>query len=257
MLTIMMNDTQQPEPAVEPTVEPVAEVAAAVPAPAAPAAAPARAPSAAAPQRGGQRFGFARGGAPGGLRGGVPGRGGQRPGGNRPGGPRRAGEQAVESDYEEKNVEVARVTRVTKGGKRMRFRVLSVIGNRKGRVGFGLGKGIDVAASTAKATTKARKALITVPLVNETIPHQVLAKFAAAQVLLKPAPKGSGVKAGGAVRVVLELAGIPNVVSKILGSANKINNVKATMKALQMLKAPAKKVGDGSAKASESSATTV
>lgn len=260
MLTIMMNDTQQPEPAVEPvvqpTAEPAAQPAAAVPAPVAPAAAPARSPSSAGQQRGGQRFGFARGGAGGGQRGGAPGRGGQRPGGNRPGGPRH-GEQAVESDYEEKNVEVARVTRVTKGGKRMRFRVLSVIGNRKGRVGFGLGKGIDVAAATAKATTKARKALITVPLVNDTIPHQALAKFAAAEVLIKPAPKGSGVKAGGAVRVVLELAGIPNVVSKILGSSNKINNVNATMKALRMLKAPAKKVGDAPAKASESSATTV
>ena len=257
MLTIMMNDTQQSEPAVEPAVEPVVEVAAAASAPVAPASAPARAPSSATtPQRGGQRFGFARGGAGGGQRGGAPGRGGQRPGGNRPGGPRH-GEQAVESDYEEKNVEVARVTRVTKGGKRMRFRVLSVIGNRKGRVGFGLAKGVDVAAATAKATTKARKALITVPLVNDTIPHQALAKFAAAEVLIKPAPKGSGVKAGGAVRVVLELAGVPNVVSKILGSGNKINNVKATMKALRMLKAPAKKVGDAPAKSSESSATTV
>jgi len=132
------------------------------------------------------------------------------------------------------------VTRVTKGGKRMRFRALTVIGNRKGRVGFGLAKGLDVAGATSKATTQARKSLITVPLVNDTIPHPVEAKFAAARVLLKPAPKGTGVKAGGAVRVVLALAGVPNVTSKILGSSNKINNVKATFKALKMLKAPAK-----------------
>ncbi len=168
------------------------------------------------------------------------GRGG-RGGGNRRG-PRRdqgkRGDVPVESDYEEKNVEVARVTRVTKGGKRMRFRTLSVIGNRKGRVGFGLAKGVDVAASTAKATAKARKSLMTVPIVNETIPYPVEAKFSAARILLKPAPKGTGIKAGGAVRIVLELAGVPNVVSKILGSKSKLNNVKATFVALKKLKAP-------------------
>ncbi|MCI0479469.1 30S ribosomal protein S5 [Candidatus Uhrbacteria bacterium] len=147
-----------------------------------------------------------------------------------------------ESEYEEKNLEIARVTRVTKGGKRMRFRALTVIGNHKGRVGFGIAKAVDVQGATSKATAQARKALITVPISDETIPHPVEAKFAAARVLLKPAPKGTGVKAGGAVRVVLALAGIPNVTSKILGSANKINNVKATFKALRMLKAPAKDV---------------
>lgn len=146
-----------------------------------------------------------------------------------------------QADYEEKNLEVARVTRVTKGGKRMRFRVLSVIGNRKGRVGFGIGKGVDVAASTAKAVAQARKSLMTVPLVHDTIPHAVRAKFSAAEILIKPAPKGTGVKAGGAVRQVLELAGVPNAVSKILGSSNKINNVKATFVALRKLKAPPKK----------------
>ncbi len=172
------------------------------------------------------------------------GRGG---GGNRRG-PRRdqgkRGDVPTESDYEEKNIEVARVTRVTKGGKRMRFRVLSVIGNRKGRVGFGLAKGVDVAASTAKATAKARKSLMTVPLVNDTIPHPVEAKFSAAHLLLKPAPKGTGVKAGGSVRIVLELAGVPNVVSKILGSKSKINNVKATFLALKKLKLPVQRTSD-------------
>ncbi len=185
-------------------------------------------------------------GGPGGFRGrgpGGPGRGG--PGGGRggrgPGGGRgKPGDVPVESDYEEKNLEIARVTRVTKGGKRMRFRALTVIGNRKGRVGFGLAKGVDVALATSKATTQARKALITVPLSKDTIPHPVEAKFAAARVLLKPAPKGTGIKAGGAVRVVLELAGVPNVVSKILGSSNKINNVKATFIALKKLQLRAK-----------------
>lgn len=156
-------------------------------------------------------------------------------------GPRRDGDVPAEADYIEKNLEVARVTRVTKGGKRMRFRVLSVIGNQKGRVGFGLAKGVDVAGATAKSTAQARKALVTVPLINGTIPHAVEAKFRAARVLLKPAPKGTGVKSGGAIRPVLELAGVQNIVSKMLGSSNKSNNVKATMLALKMLRAPAGK----------------
>lgn len=188
----------------------------------------------------GQQHG-GRGGA-GGGRGGRGGAGGGRGGrggaGRGPGG--RPGDASVESDYEEKNLEIARVTRVTKGGKRMRFRALTVIGNRKGRVGFGLAKGSDVAGATSKATAQARKALLTIPMVNETIPHAVKAKFAAAVVLLKPAPKGTGIKAGGSVRNVLELAGVPNVTSKILGSKNKINNVKATFLALRLLKAPTK-----------------
>lgn len=202
-------------------------------------------PTAAAPQaaaaRGPKPFGASRGPSFGrGGRGGGPGGRRGRPGDR---GPR--GDVPIEADYEEKNIEVARVTRVTKGGKRMRFRTLSVIGNRKGRVGFGVAKGLDVAASTGKATTKARKALFTVPLVNETIPHAVEGKFAAARVLLKPAPKGTGVKAGGAVRVVFELAGVPNVVSKSLGSKNKINNVKATFVALRKLRLGAPKTEAG------------
>jgi len=162
-----------------------------------------------------------------------------RPGHGRDRGPR--ADIPEQADYEEKNLEVARVTRVTKGGKRMRFRVLAVIGNRRGRVGFGIGKGVDVAGATAKANAQARKSLMTVPIVHETIPHPVHAKFAAARILIKPAPKGSGIKAGGAVRQVLELAGVPNASSKILGSANKINNVKATFQALKRLKMPPKK----------------
>ncbi len=177
-------------------------------------------------------------------RGGMGGRGGRGPGrGGRRDDRQRSSEVPAEADYEEKNIEVARVTRVTKGGKRMRFRVLAVIGNRKGRVGFGLAKGVDVAAATSKSTTQARKALLTIPMAHETIPHPVEAKFGAASILLKPAPSGTGIKAGGAVRIVLELAGIPNVVAKILGSSNKINNVKATFTALKKLRPVTKVVG--------------
>ncbi len=225
MIDPIEQPMEQPVEEASSALTPAAELAQAVPTAPAPMEAP-RGRVSARPFRGGG--GMRRGG-------GGPGRGGM--GGRRDA---RGGDASVEVDYEEKNVEVARVTRVTKGGKRMRFRALTVIGNRKGRVGFGLAKGVDVALATGKATTQARKALLTVPLVSETIPHAVEAKFRAARVLLKPAPKGTGVKAGGAVRIVLELAGIPNVVSKILGSSNKINNVKATFVALKKLRAPMK-----------------
>ncbi|MBU2566112.1 30S ribosomal protein S5 [Patescibacteria group bacterium] len=177
--------------------------------------------------RGGGRF--AQRGAGGGQRG----RGGFK-------GKRRLPKTDVpaESDYEEKNIEVSRVTRVTKGGKRMRFRVLAVIGNHKGRAGYGLAKGLDVASAMAKATSKARKSLINIPIVKDSIPHPITIKYRAARIVMKPAPKGTGVKAGGAVRTVLELAGIPNVTAKILGTNNKVNNVKAVFEALQKLVPP-------------------
>lgn len=248
-----MNEEQQPTSAPEaaaPVVEPVT----------APATPSTSAPVAARPFGGGARGpgGGFRGnsrGPSGGARGGQGGRGGNAAGGRGgrgPGGPggrggRRDGQTGdvpAEADYDEKNLEVARVTRVTQGGKRMRFRVLSVIGNHKGRVGFGLAKGLDVAAASTKAATKARKALLTVPLINETIPHMVRAKAGAAVVLLKPAPKGAGIKAGGATRAVLEIAGVPNVVSKLLGSSNKVNVVRATFAALRMLRMPVSKTDD-------------
>jgi small subunit ribosomal protein S5 len=120
----------------------------------------------------------------------------------------------------------------------MRFRASLVIGDRRGRVGFGVAKGADVAMAVEKAFRQAKKTLITVPLVKETIPHEVLRKFAAASVLLKPAPQGTGLKCGGPTRVVLELAGVPNAVSKLMGSSNKINNAKATFMALAALRKP-------------------
>jgi len=145
------------------------------------------------------------------------------------------GRYAEKKEFDQRILDLARVTRVTKGGKRMRFRACVIIGDRKGRVGYGVAKGADVAASVNKAVTQAKKRLITVPLQNGTIPHAAYQKFSAASILIKPAPRGTGIKAGGAVRVVLELAGVPNAVAKILGSNNKINNAKAAMKALQQL----------------------
>lgn len=156
----------------------------------------------------------------------------KRPEGGR-GGRQRKEEQR---EFDQRILELARVTRVTKGGKRMRFRACVIIGDKKGRVGFGVAKGSDVAQSVNKAVVQAKKKMLTVPLVNETIPHAAIQKFAAASIILKPAPKGTGIKAGGAMRVVLELAGVPNAVGKILGSNNKINNTKATMLALRQLK---------------------
>ncbi|MCR4278753.1 MAG: 30S ribosomal protein S5 [bacterium] len=191
------------------------------------------------PARGGRGPGGPGGRGPGGSGGRGGSGGGRGPGGGRGGGPRpRRDEFEVKSEYDEKNLEVARVTRVTKGGKRMRFRALTVIGNRKGRVGFGTGKGVDFPGSTSKAAAQARKSLITVPMRNGTIPHSIRAKYAAAEILLNPAPRGTGIKAGGPVRVVLELAGVGNVTAKILGSKNKINNVRAVFKALSLLKLP-------------------
>jgi len=151
------------------------------------------------------------------------------------GGGRRGGQREV-PEFDQKIIDLARVTRVMAGGKRMRFRACVAIGDKKGRVGIGMGKGADVTLAVTKAVNQAKKHLITVPTVFDTIPHRILVKFKAAKVMLKPAPKGTGIKAGGAVRMVLELSGVPNVVGKIMGSNNKINNVKALIEALSSFK---------------------
>src|SRR3989338_5391197 len=176
---------------------------------------------------GGQRFGGGRGGH--GGRGG--GGGGGR--GRRDDRPR----EREDKEFNQVTLDLARVTRVTKGGKRMRFRATVIIGDGKGRVGFATSKGVDVQASVMKAANKAKKHLITIPMERETIPHKVHAKAGAAQVIIMPAPQGSGIIAGGPVRVVLQLAGVPNAAAKILGANNKINNVRATIDALKTLKA--------------------
>jgi small subunit ribosomal protein S5 len=148
----------------------------------------------------------------------------------------RRGGEGVEREFDQKTIELARVSRVMAGGKRMRFRACIVIGDRKGRVGVGLAKGADVSLAISKAVAVAKKQLAVVPLFEETIPHEVRVKFKAAEVLLKPAPRGTGVIAGGAVRSVLDLAGVPNVVAKVLGSRSKVNNVQATMRAIALLR---------------------
>lgn len=141
-----------------------------------------------------------------------------------------------QKEFDEKVVSVGKVARVVKGGRRMRSRVLIVIGDRKGRVGFGLGKANDVSTASAKAVNAAKKHMIKVPIVNDTIPHEIQAKYAGAIIMLKPAGKGTSVIAGGAVRAVVELAGIKNILSKSLGSSNQVNVVAATMEALKGLR---------------------
>jgi small subunit ribosomal protein S5 len=141
----------------------------------------------------------------------------------------------VVKEFDEKVVQIDRVTRVVKGGRRLRFRAILVVGDKKGRVGVGVEKGADVITAIEKATTKAKKNLKQIPLNETTIPHEITAEFAGAKVFLKPARKGTGVIAGGAVRAVLEAAGVKDILSKIQGSSSKLNNVYATLKALDSL----------------------
>lgn len=140
-----------------------------------------------------------------------------------------------EKEFEEEVVQVNRVSKKTRGGNRISFSVLTVVGDKKGKVGVGLGKAPDVVSGIKKGFRKAKRKMIRVPMKGTTIPHEVRLKRGAAKILLKPAPPGTGVKAGGAVRVVVEAAGIKDIVSKIMGSNNKINNVYATFEALKKL----------------------
>ncbi len=139
-------------------------------------------------------------------------------------------------EFEEKVVQVHRVSKKTAGGNRIGFSVLVVVGDRKNRVGVGLGQAPEVQKAVQKAVAYAKKHLVTVPLVGTTIPHHVLVKVGAARVLIKPAPAGSGVIAGGAVRAVVEAAGIRDISSKVLGTNNQANNVYATLEALRRLR---------------------
>lgn len=143
------------------------------------------------------------------------------------------------TEFEEKVVQVNRVSKKTKGGSKMSFSVLVVVGDRKGRVGAGLGKASDVASGIRKASNYAKKHLISIPMTGAaTIPHEIYLKLGAAKVLLKPAPEGTGVIAGGAVRSVVEAAGIRNIVSKVLGTSNQASNVYAAVAALSKLQKP-------------------
>ncbi|MFI5240240.1 MAG: 30S ribosomal protein S5 [Candidatus Saccharimonadia bacterium] len=143
----------------------------------------------------------------------------------------------IAKEFEEHVIAIDRVSRVVKGGRRFRFRATVVVGDGKGRVGVGVGKGGEVMTSIAKAVAKAKKNMITVPLKGQTIPHEVTVRFAGAQVMLRPASEGTGVIAGGAVRNVVEAVGIRDLLSKSLGSSNKVNNAYATILALTQLRA--------------------
>ena len=144
------------------------------------------------------------------------------------------------SDLEDKVIDINRVTKVVKGGRQFRFSATVVVGNRKGKVGLGTGKAKEMPDAVKKATQAATKNLINVELIdNRTISHEIISKVGAVRVMLKPATEGTGVKAGGPVRDVLELAGVKDVLSKSLGSSTKINTARATLKALKEQKSPA------------------
>jgi len=181
------------------------------------AASPAPARQGAGAQRGGNRQGG--------------GRGGDRRG--RPGDRDQAPREA--KLFEENVISIDRVARVVKGGRRFRFKALVVVGDRKAKVGVGVAKGSDVQSAVAKATQVAKKNMVTIPIVNTTIPHEAEIKLGGARVLIKPAAPGTGVIAGGVVRAILAVTGVNNVISKSLGSANKVNIAYATIEALRSL----------------------
>ncbi len=141
-----------------------------------------------------------------------------------------------QSEWEEKIIQVRRVTKVVKGGKKLSFRAVVAVGNSKGQVGIGIGKASEVIMAIQKGVADARKSLITVPLIGATLPHEIVGKQGSSRVLLKPAAKGTGVIAGGASRAVLELAGIGDVLSKSLGSRSPLNVARATINGLSELR---------------------
>jgi len=171
---------------------------------------------------------------------------------SRPGSPRRDNRRdqmpTEQKQFEELVINIDRVARVVKGGRRFRFKALVVVGDRKNKVGVGVSKGADVQAAIAKATDVAKKNMVTIPIAGDTIPHDAEVKVSGAQVLIKPAAPGTGIIAGGVVRSIIGVTGIRNMLSKSLGSTNKVNIAYATIEALkslvprdQWLNAPAKK----------------
>ncbi|PIV43293.1 MAG: 30S ribosomal protein S5 [Candidatus Nealsonbacteria bacterium CG_4_10_14_0_2_um_filter_40_15] len=144
--------------------------------------------------------------------------------------------ERIKDEFETKLLDLARTSHTRAGGKKMGFRAVIIIGNKKGKVGLGLAKGKDVALAVEKATRAAKKNMIEVPIVEDTIPHEIFSKFGAAKILLKPQRKGRGLVAGGTVRVICNLSGIKNISSKVLGrTGNKLNNAMATINALKKL----------------------
>lgn len=157
------------------------------------------------------------------------------PGGRRDGRLNTSNAQREEKQFEEIVINIDRVARVVKGGRRFRFKALVVVGDKKGKVGVGVSKGQDVQMAISKATDVAKKNLIQVPIANDTIPHEVEVKLGGARVLLKPAAPGTGIIAGGAVRTIIGVTGVNNLLSKSLGSSNKVNIAYATIEALKGL----------------------
>ncbi|HIA53345.1 MAG TPA: 30S ribosomal protein S5 [Candidatus Melainabacteria bacterium] len=165
--------------------------------------------------------------------------GGQRRGrrGGREGGPRKPPEERREqSEWEEKIIQVRRVTKVVKGGKKLSFRAVVAVGNGKGQVGIGVGKASEVISAIQKGVVDAKKSLVKVPLVGTTVPHQIMGRQGSSRIMLKPAAKGTGVIAGGAARAILELAGVGDILSKSLGSRAPLNVARATVDGLKNLR---------------------
>jgi small subunit ribosomal protein S5 len=165
-------------------------------------------------------------------------RGGGSPGRDR-GGPRGRERGGRDSDFQDRVVEIRRVAKVVKGGRRFNFSALVVVGDGKGRVGVGLGKANTVPAAIGKGQDRAKANMFAVPMRNTTIPHEVLGRFESSSVMLKPASEGTGVIAGGAVRAVMELAGVRDVLTKALGSTTAVNLVQATVDGLKQLRSKA------------------